>query len=681
MKINNKIIRLKRFAKSICYCERSAAILIAMTIILSLFLVAVPMAGIAEATDYYVDPIGTDDTNHGTSSGTDAFKTIQYAINDSRVVTGDTINVAAGIYNEQVVIDKALTLQGDGETTIIKPTALTAYVPASGGGSALTGIVFVNNAGGSVTVKNLKVDAASLSADTAIWFSGVAAPDFAGVYFYDTDGTIDAVTSVNSNHLTTTGYNINGFFVNSTNNTISVEIKNSKTEDILNTGIVIGDAYTSTNNYKIMANIHNNTTIGDGPSTHINNGIMVRRNVTLIAASYNTVSDVSYLTNYGTGIYLRGALGSPVVESNIISNSDTGINIEDVSNLTIRNNTINGFTANEWGCGISIIADQNDMTSILVSGNTSTGPQNYAGISLSTYSNSISALTISDNTLTGNGSPGAGILDDSGLITATLSGNTISGWTDGIRFDNVASADLYTISDNNISGNTYGLKNESTNEADATNNWWGNASGPTHTSNPNGTGDAVSDNVGYAPWYTDEEKTTLSNAIATLSDLTVDGTTITGFDSATLIYNKVLPYGTTEVPEVGATPTDSNATKVITQAANLTGTEAQRTATVVVTAKDGTTTKTYKVIFGSIKVTITKTGPATANQGNNIIYTITYKNVGTFDATNVVITETYPSEVEYVSATPAPNIGNNQWNIGNLAPGAEGTITVTVHVK
>jgi uncharacterized repeat protein (TIGR01451 family) len=173
-----------------------------------------------------------------------------------------------------------------------------------------------------------------------------------------------------------------------------------------------------------------------------------------------------------------------------------------------------------------------------------------------------------------------------------------------------------------------------------------------------------------------------ANTDATLSDLTLNGTTVTGFDPATLSYNVELPYGTETVPTVAATPTDSNATKVITQAENVTGTEVERTATVVVTAEDGTTTKTYKVIFGSINVTVTKTGPATANQGNNITYTITYKNEGTFNATNVVITETYPSEVEYVSANPAPDSGtNNQWTIGTLAPDAEGTITVTVHIK
>ncbi len=80
-------------------------------------------------------------------------------------------------------------------------------------------------------------------------------------------------------------------------------------------------------------------------------------------------------------------------------------------------------------------------------------------------------------------------------------------------------------------------------------------------------------------------------------------------------------------------------------------------------------------------VSIIKSGPTFANSGDNITYTITYKNIGTDYATNIIITETYPLEVEYVSADPAPNTGNNQWTIPTLAPGVEGTITVTVHIK
>jgi hypothetical protein len=79
---------------------------------------------------------------------------------------------------------------------------------------------------------------------------------------------------------------------------------------------------------------------------------------------------------------------------------------------------------------------------------------------------------------------------------------------------------------------------------------------------------------------------------ATLSNLTVDGETVDGFNSSVYTYNVELPYGTTTIPAVAAVTTDANATKVITQATALPG-----DATVVVTAEDGTTKLTYTVHF------------------------------------------------------------------------------------
>jgi hypothetical protein len=83
-----------------------------------------------------------------------------------------------------------------------------------------------------------------------------------------------------------------------------------------------------------------------------------------------------------------------------------------------------------------------------------------------------------------------------------------------------------------------------------------------------------------------------ANTDASLSDLRVGGETIEGFAPETLTYNVILPYGTTEVPEVTAITTDPNAEVEITQADDLPG-----TATVFVTAADGTTTKTYEINF------------------------------------------------------------------------------------
>ncbi len=78
---------------------------------------------------------------------------------------------------------------------------------------------------------------------------------------------------------------------------------------------------------------------------------------------------------------------------------------------------------------------------------------------------------------------------------------------------------------------------------------------------------------------------------ATLADLTVNGTTIPGFDPNIFEYDYTVPNGD-PIPVVGATPSDTNATMVITQATSLPG-----TATVLVTAEDTITTNLYTVNF------------------------------------------------------------------------------------
>jgi hypothetical protein len=58
------------------------------------------------------------------------------------------------------------------------------------------------------------------------------------------------------------------------------------------------------------------------------------------------------------------------------------------------------------------------------------------------------------------------------------------------------------------------------------------------------------------------------------------------FAAGTITYSVVLPTGTTAIPTIAATVTESHATTVITQAASVTG-----SGTIVVTAQDGTTKK------------------------------------------------------------------------------------------
>ena len=79
---------------------------------------------------------------------------------------------------------------------------------------------------------------------------------------------------------------------------------------------------------------------------------------------------------------------------------------------------------------------------------------------------------------------------------------------------------------------------------------------------------------------------------ARLADIQVNGTNITGFNAYLNTYNVVLPYGTTEVPVVTASAQDGGATVAITQPTSTTG-----SATIDVTAADGTTKNSYTLNF------------------------------------------------------------------------------------
>ncbi|MGK0379523.1 MAG: hypothetical protein ACJA1Z_003351 [Patiriisocius sp.] len=77
-----------------------------------------------------------------------------------------------------------------------------------------------------------------------------------------------------------------------------------------------------------------------------------------------------------------------------------------------------------------------------------------------------------------------------------------------------------------------------------------------------------------------------------LSDLTIDGTTIAGFLPSKSTYDIELGEGTTVVPTVAATTNNTSATAVITAATSIPG-----TTTIVITAEDGTTTNTVSINF------------------------------------------------------------------------------------
>ncbi len=122
---------------------------------------------------------------------------------------------------------------------------------------------------------------------------------------------------------------------------------------------------------------------------------------------------------------------------------------------------------------------------------------------------------------------------------------------------------------------------------------------------------------------------TAAGSDASLSDLQVNGTSLSGFNSSVTNYQYELVVGTTTVPQVTlATTTDPGATVTsITQASGIPG-----TASVLVTSQNGSVTKTYNINFAATFPGMSPTQGTPDNQVLSIFNdTNGYTNVWTPD--------------------------------------------------
>ncbi|MEW5767040.1 MAG: hypothetical protein AB1797_05345, partial [bacterium] len=88
-------------------------------------------------------------------------------------------------------------------------------------------------------------------------------------------------------------------------------------------------------------------------------------------------------------------------------------------------------------------------------------------------------------------------------------------------------------------------------------------------------------------------------------------------------------------------------------------------------------------VYSSPLLSLKKTDdPDSVGAGNRLIYTLTVANANTASATatNVTVTETYDPNINFIQAEPSPDVGDNQWNLGDLVPGQSQPITIEVEV-
>ncbi|MEM4266271.1 MAG: DUF11 domain-containing protein, partial [Candidatus Woesearchaeota archaeon] len=103
----------------------------------------------------------------------------------------------------------------------------------------------------------------------------------------------------------------------------------------------------------------------------------------------------------------------------------------------------------------------------------------------------------------------------------------------------------------------------------------------------------------------------------------------------------------------------------------------------MVNTTENTTIEVPPVILNFSNMTIVKTDspdPVVASQ--NLTYQVNVSSTGNGTTYNVTVNETYPEQVIYLTSQPSPVIGkNNTWVLGNLTPGRNISINITVLVR
>jgi uncharacterized repeat protein (TIGR01451 family) len=165
-----------------------------------------------------------------------------------------------------------------------------------------------------------------------------------------------------------------------------------------------------------------------------------------------------------------------------------------------------------------------------------------------------------------------------------------------------------------------------------------------------------------------------------------------------------VPVGTTFVSASSSQGSCSQTSGVVTCALGSLAASGSASASITVTASSpGTTTNTASVSASeadpntannsasattnisaaSADLSITKTGPASVNVGQNINYSMTVTNAGPQNSSNVVVTDTLPAGTTFVSASTSLGVcsqasGVVTCSVGPLTVGQSATISIVV---
>jgi parallel beta-helix repeat protein len=422
--------------------------------IVSVTILVLCFVGTASATTWTVNGSGGAD-----------FTVIQEAINNASV--GDTIIVHSGVYYEKVVVNKSVTLKGNGQPVVdaggegdaIRLTAdgitLVGF-NATNSGSSWSGFgITVTSNNNTITGNNVSSDNTGIrlyisSNNNNITGNNVSS-DYAGIYLYGSSNNTITGNSVSNNNL----YGIRLYF--SSNNTITgnnvsnndggIGLSSSSNNIITGNNVSNNDAGIS-----LYDSSNNNTITGNNVSNNNRGG--VRRpwgSIDLSSSSNNTITGNNVSNNNRGGIRLYDSSNNNTITGNVFVND--GLSVYFSYQNIVEDNTVNGkplvyledvsdYKVEDAGQVILLNCDNITVKNLDLS-------NTYVGIELWKTENS----KISNNTVCNNRY--ACIKLDASSSNNTITGNNVSnnGWV-GI---DLSSSSNNTITGNNVSNNDAGI--------------------------------------------------------------------------------------------------------------------------------------------------------------------------------------------------------------------------------
>jgi len=282
---------------------------------------------------------------------------------------GDEVDICPAVYPEQLVITQPVTLHGTGangfQRVLIQPAAMT-----NAGNLPFQAVISVVNTN-DVSIDGLAIDA---SQNTV---SGCTVP-LSGIHFYNSSGSVSNSTISGAQLISpkscATLFPGNGAGIQvdtaaGQTGPFSVSISNNSIHDFNRNGVLVNGA-------GITAQVRGNAISGVGPSTgyfqfgvFIANGAVanITKN-TISQGNCGSIDPTSCINLRSEGVVFRSVGDGSVVDSNFITNAQSGIFLNGGNKAQITNNVIMNIDALD---GINIQGSASGFfTNSVIAGNT-----------------------------------------------------------------------------------------------------------------------------------------------------------------------------------------------------------------------------------------------------------------------------------------------------------------------